>query len=244
MATDYINEAHMFSNGPGARPYTGGNIEVWGVNPAAQVTGGLFTVTNSGGGGNTIANANIGGRPCWSITNTNSTATDVVQFQTVAGGIILQAGKSVRIKWSMRMTTTTQEWLFGLNALDTSVIASDSTDFLHVEKLTGVTAPSFRARKASGTAESTTLSLTFAADTWYDFELLLKRDASTAGKGIYQVWGGSGISAGGMLPYLGGNTVATQFADTVALCPTMAWRAGSAANVSGYISYFGVRVEG
>jgi hypothetical protein len=73
----------------------------------------------------------------------------------------------------------------------------------------------------------------------------LKRDASTAGKGEIAVWLGEGLTPGGqmnlILPW---TPIATQLPDTVDLAPGLEWRAGSAANVHGYISHFGWKVEG
>lgn len=186
----------------------------------------------------------IGGRPCINLTNSGSTATDGAQFQLTAGHIQPQAGKKIRIKWGMRMSTTDQDWSFGLAAVDTSVIASEPTDHFGVQKLAAVTQPKIRARKASGTAQtSNDLAITFAADVWHDFELILTRDSTTAGQGEVLLYGKANANPNEIGTVLYQGTFATQIPDTVDLAPYMAWRAGSAANVSGYISHFGVLVE-
>lgn len=184
----------------------------------------------------------IGGRPCLALTNSGSTATDGAQAQATQGFIQPQAGKEIQICGSFRMTTNTQEFSLGLAIIDTSVIASAPTDLILLEKLTTVTAPSLKARKATGTVETWTLGKTLLVDTWYDFSMRLVRDASTAGKGNAQVYIGESLNAKGTMEVLFNGTIATQFPDTVDLAPTLAWRAGSAANVSGYIGHFGVRV--
>lgn len=239
MAT--YNTENLFSGGIATRPKVSSRIQVYGSDASALVDGSLFAW-------DTINCAPtldfIGGRECFALTNSGSLATDGAQAQVPAGCIQPQAGKQVRIKFAFRMTATDQEFSFGLAAIDTSIIASEPTDHFALQKVTGVTSPVIRARKSSGTAQATNaLAITFAVDTWYDAELILTRDVSTAGMGKVECYISSGVSGGGVLAPLYNGTFASQIPDTVDLAPYFAWRAGSAANVSGYVAYYGVEVE-
>lgn len=186
----------------------------------------------------------IGGRPCVNLTNSGSTATDGAQFQTVTGCYQLQAAKKVHLYGSVRGTTVTQDWSFGWAALDTSAIASEPTDHAAWQKLAATTNPSIRMRKASGTAQTTNaLNLTVVADTWYDWEMIIIRDPSTAGVGQVKLYMGSGVNPGDPIPLIHEGTFASQVPDTVDLAPYGAFRAGSAANVSAYLGHFGWIIE-
>lgn len=188
----------------------------------------------------------IGGRPCVNLTNSGSTATDGAQFQVVTGCYQFQAAKKVHLFGSVRGTTVDQDWSFGWAALDTSVVASEPTDHAAWQKLAAATQPSVRMRKASGTAQATNaLNLTFAANTWYDWEMIVTRDPSTAGVGRVQLYMASGVNPGdpiGSAPIYEG-TFGSQVPDTVDLAPYGAFRAGSAANVSCYLGHFGWLIE-
>lgn len=183
----------------------------------------------------------IGGRPVINMTNSGSTATDGTQAQVVTGCMQPQAGKEVVVRCGVRMSTATQDFAFGIAALDTSAIASDPTDHIMIRKLAADTKFSLRARKASGTAETWTLDPTVSADTWYDIYFKVTRDATTAGKGYVEVLINSGRSAGDDLgrDCVQNILIATQLPDTVDLAPFFAFRAGSAANVSCYVNYLG-----
>jgi hypothetical protein len=186
----------------------------------------------------------IGNRPVIVLTNSGSTATDGAQFQVTAAHIRPRASKEIVVKCSYRGTTASQDFAFGLAAIDTSAIASDPTDFIRLQKLAAASAFSVGARKASGTAETWTTSPTVEADTWYDMMIRVVRDSSTAGKGIVQVWMKEGAELGvNMNDYVQTLEIATQLPDTVDLAPYFAFRAGSAANVSAYVSHFGWAYE-
>jgi hypothetical protein len=213
-----------------------------GADGASIVDNGIFAYdsTNS-----TAVLDFIGGRPVINMTNSGSTATDGTQAQVVTGCIQPQAGKDVVLRCAYRGSTASQDFAFGIANLDTSAIASDPTDHIMIRKLAADTKFSLRARKASGTAETWTLDPTVAADTWYDIYIKIRRDVTTAGKGIVEVLINSGrdASANAGLDYTQTMLIATQFPDTVDLAPFFAWRAGSAANVSGYVNYLGWVVQ-
>lgn len=187
----------------------------------------------------------IGGRPCLALTNSGSTATDGAQFQVTAASYQLQAAKKVHLWGGFRFTTVTQDIGAGWAAIDTSLLASEATDHAAWQKLAAATAPTIRMRKASGTAQaSNRLNPTFAVDTWYDWEMVIIRDSATAGVGAVQLFMGSAVEPGGTIPNVFNGTFNSQVPDTVDLAPYFAWRAGSAANVSGYVSHFGWLIEG
>lgn len=237
-----FNTSTMFENA-GERPRYNWKREIFGGDSDVLVTGGLFTATNVAT--TTVSQGSVGGRNAFLFTNTGSTATDGVQFQGVSAPIILQAGKRLRMKCAVYMDTATQEFSFGVAAMDTSVIASASTDLLKMEKLTTETAWSFKARKTSGTAVSWPIPQAVAAAHWYDMEMNVVVDTVTAGKGVAFATHGQDVIAGATLPFSAGQlNIATQLPDTVALAPFMAWRAGSAANVNCYVAYLGWIIEG
>lgn len=236
-------DKNIFSDGAGVRPARLAFKEYSGMDAGALVNGNDFTITNVAS--TVLSQNNIGGRPVWDFTNAGSGATDGVQLQVPAGCILLQPGKTVRLKGSVRMTTTTQEFFVGLAAIDTSIIASAPTDYIGMRKLTTETLWRAVTRKASGTAETWGIAGAIAADTWYDFEVVIKLDPSIAGRGNLTVYNNSGASAGNPIGNSNGNGgVAAQMPDTVLLSPAIAWRAGSAANVSCYVGQFGWVVEG
>jgi hypothetical protein len=233
-------ETSRFKEGLNALPTTQCHLNVSAIDNNNIVTGNVFTITST----NSAATLNnVGGRPCIAITNTGSTATDVTNFCGVVASIIPQASKRIWLRFGVRMTTITQDFAAGLAVVGTNIINSDPTDHMMIRKLSAATQPSIRSRKASGTAETWTLPLTFAADTWYDIALEIVRDPSTAGAGKINVYGASGATPGGLLPLLGTLNVAAQLPDTVKQAPFFAFRAGSAANVSCYVSDFSVTVE-
>ena len=232
-------ESRMFTEGQGVRPKTNLIIEIEGGDLLAVLDNGLLAYDATAA---TAVNDFIGGRPCINMTNSGSGATDVVNGQS---GRCLQpqAGKIVRVKGSFRMTTTTQEFFLGLAATDTNIFSTYPTDYLAIRKATGDAVFYLVSRKASGTEATWALTPTIAVDTWYDFEIVAKRDASTAGKGSVQVYLGV-ADPGNVIPQAFNGTVETQFPDTVDLGLSLGWRAGSAANVSGYVGCLGLQVEG
>lgn len=229
----------MFKHGPAIRPDVCAEWGFWGGDSRAVVDNALLAIDSSSATG--VMDL-IGGRPCVNITNSGSGATDLWQGQATAAFIQPQAGKEILVVGSFRMTTVTQDWNLGLMAIDTNVFSTAPTDYIVLEKLAAATKFSIKSRKASGTAETWTLEKTIAVDTWYDFALRIIRDPSTAGKGILQVYMGESLNAKGTMDCLFNGTVATQLPDTVDLSPTLGWRAGSAANVSGYVGHFGVKI--
>lgn len=226
-------------------PPGGPHFQVDALNNEWLVTANRFTVTSTNV---TPTFGNIGGWPCLNLTNSGSTATDVANFCVPAAGIIPQAGKRIWIRHTIRMTTTSQDWAFGCGVVGTNMINTDPTDHFMIKKLAANTFPSLYWRSASGTVQKLDLALTFVADTWYTFALEAIADpGSVAGRGKINVYGGAGFAPeSGTLPLLSGATIGTQFPDAtnaVKIAPFHAWRAGSAANVSGYSTHFSVAMD-
>jgi hypothetical protein len=191
----------------------------------------------------TAVTDHIGDRACINCTNSGSTATDIVNAQSPNCFQVL-AGKELLMRGSFRMTTTTQEFALGVWATDTNYWSTLPTDYIVLEKATGVTQFVIKCRKASGTAQSSaSIGPVLVADTWYDWAVRVIGDPTTAGKGIVQVALGSGVTAGGLIPVVYNETFGTQVPDTVDLGPGFSWRAGSAANVSGFIGLTGFSLQ-
>lgn len=107
---------------------------------------------------------------------------------------------------------------------------TDFTDVLCLKKTTGTNNLVLHARKASGTAETFDVAFGGGDSTWLRFHLVCTRDASTAGKGVVQVYGGADSLE--QVPCLGTFTIPTQFPDTVSLAPQFGWLSG--ANNTGF----------
>lgn len=184
----------------------------------------------------------IGDRACLNLTNSGSTATDVVNAQSVAtsGGWQILAGKEFLAQGSFRLGTTTQDLFIGLWAVDTNFWSTEPTDSVGLYKASAATQCTFKARKASGTAQATNgIGPVLAVDTWYDWAIRVIGNSATAGKAEVQVAIGAGVLAGNPIPVVYSATFETQIPDTVDMGPGYSWRAGSAANVSGYIGKTG-----
>lgn len=188
----------------------------------------------------TVTLDHIGNRPCFNMTNSGSTATDVVNQQVTANAMQFVAGLPFVMFGSVRFTTTTQDWTQGTWATDTNYFSTLPTDYLSLRKLTGSTSVYLAARKASGTEETYVLdTAAVVADTWYDYAVWILPDSATAGKARFQVAWGSNVTPGNPIPIVASGVIATQNPDTVDTRPGYAWRAGSAANVSGFMGLHG-----
>ena len=221
----------------GTRPLKNANVEVYGNDASWLVDNGQFAWDSTNV---TPTLGNVGGRPCLNLTNSGSTATDLSQFQTTAASILMATdAKTHVLKFSYRGTTATQDIAFGWAAIDTTIIASDPTDFIMFRKLAAETTFTLRTRKASGTAYTVSATPVIAADAWYDGEIRATYSA-TANMSRVQVFMSANASPGAPLTQVLDSLIPdTAFPNTVNMASFGAWRAGSAANVSGYISYFG-----
>lgn len=189
----------------------------------------------------------IGDRACLNLTNSGSGATDIVNAQSVAtsGGWQILAGKEFVARGSFRLSTTTQDLYIGLWAVDTNFWSTEPSDSIGLYKASAATQCTFKSRKASGTAQATSgIGPVLAVDTWYDWAIRVVGDPATAGKASVQVALGSGILAGNPIPQVYAGTFETQIPDTVDLGPGYSWRAGSAANVSGYLGITSFCLQG
>jgi hypothetical protein len=185
---------------------------------------------------------NIGNRPCIEMAGAGA-ATDGSQFQYGTAGLLIEAGKPLRIRFSYRSADmSTHEMVFGVAAVDTTLIASDPTDFILVDLATASLTPTLRSRKASGTAESAALPITLANDTWYDTELVITRDATTAGRAYVQVYHGASLASGANLPLIATIPISTQCPDTVNLAPCFGFQ-GTSVTTKFYVHQFAVQQQ-
>jgi hypothetical protein len=226
---------NIFTLGLGAMPEASSAVEIDPTNLSTIVASGYAITTVSSG---TIATTVVGSRPAFILNNPSSGATNVVNWMVGSDCIIPVAGKTIAMKGSFRMATTTQEFAMGFSSTSTNFIGSSATDYIAVQKASGVTQFSLISRKASGTAATTTLSPVIAANTWYDYSMIITMDSTTAGLGTVQVFMGSGGTPGTLLPLVY-NAPVTSIPDTVNLRPFFCWRGGSSASVNGYLGKFG-----
>lgn len=241
MPTSIGGKLNAFSQPPGSRGELLLHEEVRFNQPRNIITLHPFTITTVNC---TPAITNIGGRPCVSLAGAGA-ATDGANFCLGVAGVLATAGKTLRYKWAYRSTDiTNHEFAFGFGVVGTGIIASDPTDHVMVRKLLSITAPSVRSRKASGTAETLTLPTgALANDTWYDFEMVVRPDAVTAGKGVVDIYFGASVAGGATIPFLTSVAIATQIPDTVKTAPFFAWRAGSTVTTAAYVEYAGYTQE-
>lgn len=236
------NKYSLFGSGrgPGQVPDLSTRHVIYGDDPILLATGDTFTVTTVNC---TPALNCIGGVPALQLAGAGG-ATDGYQIQASADSIRPQAGKPLKIAGFIRSADWThQNFTIGFNAVDTTVIASDSTDLVHIQAASSGLFKG-RARKASGTAEMTTFGHpALVNDSWYFFEVVLVRDASTAGKGRLTLY----LSDPNPLPgatatYVQSWDVPTQFPDTVDLAVTFAWQ-GVSVTTLGHLGQIGWEQE-
>lgn len=167
----------------------------------------------------TPAVAHVGGRPGLTLAGAGA-ATDGANYSQAVGSHRIVAGKRMRIFFSVYSAdATNHEWWFGLAVHSTTQMANLSggtapTDHLTVSKVKTATVPSLRCRKASGTQEAVALNLTQADATWYDYEVVVEPDATTASRGRVRIF----VSTAGATPVLVlDTTIGAQLPDTVSL---------------------------
>lgn len=189
----------------------------------------------------------VGGIPALVITATSAT-TDRWQAQYANGAagaynsLQLKAGKPVRLSGLFRTNAIGAcEIQFGWSIIDTAVNAANtySSEYFLVEKTAAATSLKVRTSKAAGTALTSECGgSALVSDNWYMIELILTRDATTAGKGKWEVWLAGTMTPGFQGDQIGQGTFLTQFPDTATtdLSPVAAITNGdTAANVH----YFG-----
>ncbi len=219
--------------GPGQVPDLVTRRVYWGDHGALLATGDAFTVTLVNV---TPAVNSVNNRPWIQLAGAGA-ATDGYQAQSLGEGIRLGvADKVFRMCGLIRSADIAlHEFLMGVNATDTTVIASDSTDFAHVRKLTGETVFSGRSRKASGSASTVPIGMSAVAnDTDYFWEMELVR-SSSAGKGKMRLYWMANPTPGSQADLVFDYTFPSQFPDTVDLAPVVAWRAGSTVTTLGFV---------
>ena len=239
----YLDSGSFINGAANLRSLVLARGELDGTSVGLTTTGNPFTITNTNC---TPVLASVGGRPCANYTNSGSTATDGSNLASPAASILTQNSKRIAMACSVYFSTTTQDFAFGLGVPSAGMIAADPTDFFMIRKLAAETMFSIRARNNSGTVQSFQIGLPtgiIAVNTWYDLAFELTDLSTATGAGKVSVYGGASVLAGASLPFLGTYNIPTQFPDRVANAVFMGWRAGSGANVSGYVSNLAWRVE-
>ncbi len=180
-----------FSVAPGAAPEILFREMTHFCHPRNIITLHPFTRTDVNG---TLTIQSLGGRPCVGIAGAGA-QTDGSNLCWGVAAIRPVAGKQTRLFFGVRLAdATNQTFVCGLNIVATTITANmesggtPSTDYFLLHKTEASLIPRIRSRKASGTEESHALSLSMADATWFDFEILLTPDASTAGAGRVQVY--------------------------------------------------------
>ncbi len=207
-----------------------------------------YTATSSP---SAIAVDYIGGRPVAAMAGNNG-ADDGHTFQwgtgSADGCIQMTPGKLMGFHVGFRTahaTPATPELLIGFWAAPTvaTPIASigSLTDHALLSKLSGESRFSFKARKASGTAESTTLQeAAMAANTNQDYEVYIMPDPAGAGKGLVEIWrstaGGPFLPISGTMDNPDRITIASQLPDSVDLTFGIAFEAGDTGTDISYAS--------
>lgn len=236
------NRISLFGSGrgPGSVPDVVCRHTVSAGDPILLATGDSFTVATV----NCTPAVNcIGGVPALQLAGAGG-ATDGYQIQYTGDAIRPQPSKPLRMAGFIRSADWTHHnFTLGFNAVDTTIIASDSTDFLHIQAASSGLFVG-RARKASGAAQTTTFGHpVLVNDSWYFFEIVLVRDASTAGKGRMTFYLSDPNPAAGASPtYIQAWDVPTQFADTVDLAPAFAWQ-GVSVTTLGHLGQWGFEQE-
>jgi hypothetical protein len=195
----------------------------------------------------TPALSNVGGRPCVSLAG-GGAATDGANFcYGAAASIRTIAGKSTRIHFGVRSADAlNHSWMFGLNVVSTTLTANldsggtPSTDFCVIHKTLNSRIPRFRSRKASGTAQSVATTLTCEDATWYDFDLVVTPDLTTAGKGRVQVYA---AAAGATMKGYYEATLSTGIPDTVSMALGFGFLEGDTGTDATVVSHIGISQE-
>lgn len=228
------------SRGPGQCPDHIVNRFLSADDPTPITDGGPFVVTNVNC---TPALNNVGGYPLIELAGAGA-STDGSQTQVRLDGIRPQASKQLRMYGTFRTADLTHQSYIGFSVIDTSLIASTPTDHIGIRRATTATAWTMCARKASGTEETAVAgNITLAVDTLYFYELVITRDANTAGKGTMNVYMGA-YSPGNSVPLVGTMYVATQLPDTVDLAASRGFLAGGSVTTKWYWGGWGWNQEG
>lgn len=158
-------------------------------------------------------------------------ATDGGHYCIGTAAIRPQAGKAIEMAMTCYSSAFADpKFMMGLGVVSTTGTANvtggtDFTDVICLKKTTGSNNLSVHARKASGTADIASVAFGGGDATWLRFHMIVTRDASTAGKGRVQLYGGA--DSLDPLPLILDYTVATQFPDTVSLAPQFGWLSGA-----------------
>lgn len=170
----------------------------------------------------TPAIVNVGGRPAVELAGAGA-GTDGAQLQWGTAGLLLMAGKKQRNRFTFRSEDiVNHSFCAGIAVVDTTIIGSDPTNHVMLQKLTGsASSMKLRSRKASGTVEEIAIPYTFESSAWYDVELVIKPDLTTAGRALVDVYIGKNLSGGDAIPQICANLpISTQCPDTVATAAT------------------------
>ena len=192
-----------------------------------------FTITNTNC---TPTVSNVGtsprGRPCANFAGAGA-STDGSNFAFGVAGILLQAGKAARARFSyFSADIANHEMAFGFGVVGTGMIASDPTDYVMLRFTTGQTVPHLRCKKANANGQDVALNISavetagaLVSSIWYDFEFEVTPDPVVSGAGRIRVWLGRN---GGAKVLIYDDAFGAGIPDTVKMAPFVSGRAGGA----------------
>lgn len=158
-----------------------------------NTTSGYTVTANSGTAAIDNLGASNNARPCASFVGGGG-ATNGHNFAEVTAAWKLQAGRPFRMMfgyYSEQMAVSA--FTIGIGTVGTAVAQSQKSggsylaNLFMLSKWTTTNYFRVQARKASGTAEESTLTESLSSSVWYDYDVLVQPDASVAGKGTVQI---------------------------------------------------------
>lgn len=216
--------------------------------PIVTITNGIWVCTGNSG---TMAYDNLGDRQCISFVGGGG-ATNGGNICHSTATISLAAGKGMRMKFSYYdAAASTAAFAIGLSTVTTALSdawksgGTPPANSFAMVKRTGETAFSIRSVKASGAPYVVGCSETIANATWYDYEVLLKPDKTTAGLGTVQVWRQAGGASGySLISGAHPQQIVAAVPDTVQMAMALQWQAGDTGTTNkGALGYFALEVE-
>jgi len=188
------------------------------------------------------------GRPCLDMHGAGA-ATDGSNYCAGVAGVRFVAGKEMRLKFSFataHANPAIPAFTAGLTVVTTGLTANMAaggtppTDYFLLAKRTTEAGFTLKTAKASGAPEVQVLAMdALAAAKWYDFEVAVRTDPTTAGKGTVDLY--CAID-GGVMNRVGERVqIAAMIPDTVNLALAVGLRAGDTGTDKSYCSYIGVQ---
>lgn len=195
------------------------------------------------------ATAGDADRPCYMFQTASAAAavTDGTQLQYAVAGVKLgmssptarTGGLNYRPQFRLMGTFFAEKWdvadfVFGMAVVDTSLIASEATDFIGIKKYVADTSFYARGRKASGAAVQKQIPPVTAlgSNQFYTFDMTFVRQG--VGYGNIEIVIGCNTAPGKPHTEYNSNvaflSAEVAFPDTVLLTPSIGWRVGTAAS--------------